>query len=244
MGALGKVGIADVLTMSNGVCGLLAIYLLLTQDRDITLGSSLILLGFVFDGADGWAARRWGTLHDHGRVLDSVSDAITFCAAPAVMAYVVFHAGVNENLVMMTGTLMITLGWVRLYRFTTTGYRLPHFRGLATPAMAFLAIMVCHILNPDRWDDDAVPLAGVLVLLAASALMVLPVRYPKVRGRTAVVLAVAVVSCLVAIGVAREMDVPGTDEAFRALAVGALALVAGYVLLGPVWIAVRGGEAD
>jgi len=241
LGALGKVGIADVLTMSNGACGLLAIYLLLTQDRDITLGSALVLLGFVFDGADGWAARRWGTEHDLGRQLDSASDAITFCAAPAVMAFVVFHVGVEEALVIATAALMASLGWVRLYRFTTTGWRLPHFRGLATPAMAFLAIMVCHILNPERWDGNAAPLAGVLVLLAASALMVLPVRYPRVRGRTAAVLAVAVVTCLVAVGVAREMDVPGTDGAFRAMAVGALALVAGYVLLGPVWMATRDG---
>ena len=90
-----KVGVADILTMSNGLCGLLAIFFFATQGSDITIGSALILLGFVFDGADGWAARRFGTKHDFGRHLDSISDGITFCAAPAAMVYVTFTGGMD-----------------------------------------------------------------------------------------------------------------------------------------------------
>ena len=236
-----KVGVADVLTISNGVSGLFAIYFLITQARDITLGSALILLGFVFDGADGWAARRFGTKHDLGRHLDSISDAITFCAAPAVMVFVVFTGSLDsvafDALVLATAILMIALGWTRLFRFSTVGYRLPHFLGLATPAMAFLAIMVSHILNPDSWDDEVVSVVAVIILLVASLLMLAPVRYPKVRGRTAAVLAVALLVCLAVIGVMRELDVSGPDTAFRVLAVAALAMVCGYVLLGPVHMA-------
>jgi CDP-diacylglycerol--serine O-phosphatidyltransferase len=232
-----------VLTISNGVSGLFAIYFLVTQGRDITLGSALILLGFVFDGADGWAARRFGTKHDMGRHLDSVSDAITFCAAPAVMVFVVF-AGALEGaafaaLVLATSVLMVALGWTRLYRFSTVGHRLPHFLGLATPAMAFLAIMVSHILNPDRWEDEVVSVVAVVIMLVASLLMLAPVRYPKLRGRTAAVLATALLVSLAAISVMREVDVSGTDTAFRVLAVAALGMVCGYVLLGPVYMALR-----
>ncbi|NIP35011.1 MAG: hypothetical protein GWN18_08740, partial [Thermoplasmata archaeon] len=164
MGAVGNlrlVGVADVFTVSNGLCGLLAIYFFATQGTDITIGSALILLGFVFDGVDGWAARRFGTKHDFGRVLDSVSDAITFCTAPAVMVYVTFTGAMDDlegvsavtatafdGFVMGTSLSMVALGWTRLWRFTTGGYLMPHFCGLATPAMAFLAIMVSHILSP------------------------------------------------------------------------------------------------
>jgi hypothetical protein len=42
----------------------------------------------------------------------------------------------------------------------------------------------------------------------------------------------------------RELDVPGTDDLYRVMAVVALALVAGYVLLGPVWMATRGGVGE
>ncbi len=233
--------------MSNGICGLLAIYLFITQAPDITWGSVLILMGFVFDGADGWAARRFGTKHDFGRHLDSISDAITFCAATAVMVAVVFTGAYDgaafDALVLLTAVLMVGLGWYRLYRFTTKGYLHQHFTGLATPAMAFLAIMVSHILNPGRWDDDVVSLVAVLIMFIAALLMVAPVRYPKVRGRYAVVFVVCVVVGLVVIGVMRELDVPGTDDLYRVMAVIALALVAGYVLLGPVYVALRGRDA-
>jgi CDP-diacylglycerol--serine O-phosphatidyltransferase len=177
LSGLRKAGVADVLTASNGACGLLAMGLLLTQGRDITLGSALVLLGFVLDGADGWAARRFGTKHDKGRYLDSISDAITFCAAPAVMACVVFLGAVEgqgvsatvsgafDVLVLVTALSMASLGWARLYRFTASGFRKEHFSGLATPAMAFLAILVCHILNPDRWDAPAVSVVAIIVLL-------------------------------------------------------------------------------
>ena len=233
--------------MSNGICGLIAIYLFITQAPDITWGSALILLGFVFDGADGWAARRFGTKHDLGRHLDSISDAITFCAAPAVMVAVVFTGALDsaafDAFVLLTAVLMVALGWFRLYRFTTVGYRYEHFTGLATPAMAFLAIMVCHILYPGRWEADVVSLVAVLIMFIAALLMVAPVRYPKVRGRTAVLFAVGVVVALVVIGVMRELDVPGTDDLYRVMAVAALALVSGYVLLGPVYVALRGRDA-
>lgn len=254
LSGLRKVGVADLLTVSNGACGLLAIGFLLTEGRDITLGTALVLLGFVLDGADGWAARRFGTKHEMGRHLDSISDAITFCAAPAVMTSVVFlgamegqgvsgtASGVFDLLVLVTALLMAVLGWTRLWRFTTGGYRDRHFTGLASPAMAFLALIVCHILNPDRWDAAAVSLVAVIVLLLAALLMVAPVGYPKVRGRVAVLFAVCVLATLAVIGVMRQYDVEGTGAAFRAVSLVGLGLVAGYVLLGPILAARQRGE--
>jgi CDP-diacylglycerol--serine O-phosphatidyltransferase len=243
MAGLRKVGVADAFTVSNGVCGALAIYFLLTSGRDITLGSALILLGFVFDGADGWAARRWGTKHDKGRLLDSASDAVTFCAAPAMMTWVVFRGALEwaafDLAVLLTAVLMASLGWVRLYRFTTGGHKLDDFRGLATPATAFLALTACHVLNPDRWDPEVVSVVAVAFLLAASLLMVAPVDYPKLRGRAGVAFAVAVVVGLAAIGLMRATDAEGTATAFRVLAVAALGLVVAYVLGGPVYLRLR-----
>lgn len=247
-----KVGVADILTMSNGLCGLLAIYFFATQGSDITIGSALILLGFVFDGADGWAARRFGTKHDFGRHLDSISDAITFCTAPAVMVYVTFTGGLDDvelasartaavydGYVLGTSLSIVTLGLTRLWRFTTEGYRHSHFSGLATPAMAFLTIMVCHILNPvfDENQSVTAQMTAVIILFIASILMVAPVGYPKIRGRLAILFAIVVLAGLVLIGVLRALDVGWTFTAYRAISVMALALVAGYILLGPVYMA-------
>jgi len=252
-----KVGVADILTMSNGLCGLLAIFFFATQGSDITIGSALILLGFVFDGADGWAARRFGTKHDFGRHLDSISDGITFCAAPAAMVYVTFTGGMDtaelasartvavfNGYVTGTSLSIFILGITRLWRFTTEGYRHSHFSGLATPAMAFLAIMVCHILNPVFDENQTViaQMAAVMILMIASILMVARVSYPKVRGRIAIVFALVVVAGLILIGILRALDVGWTFTAYRAISVMALALVAGYILLGPIYMALAGKD--
>ncbi len=258
MGAVGNLrlaGVADVFTVANGLCGLLAIYFFATEGTDITIGSALVLLGFVFDGVDGWAARRFGTKHDFGRVLDSVSDAITFCAAPAAMVYVTFTGAMDDlevvpaataaafdGLVLGTSLSMVALGWTRLWRFTRRGYLMPHFCGLATPAMAFLAIMVCHILSPqfDVNKVPSIPLVAMCILFLASILMVAPVAYPKVRGRMAIAFSVVVVSGLAVIGVMRYLDVEGTFHVYRAVSVLALAVVTGYILLGPVYVTASG----
>jgi archaetidylserine synthase len=245
------VGVADVLTMANGLSGLLAIYFFATQGTDITLGSAMILLGFVFDGADGWAARRFGTKHDFGRNLDSISDAITFCAAPAAMVYVTFTGAMDDlpgssarlsagfdGFVLGTSISILVLGIARLWRFATRGYLLPYFRGLATPAMAFLSIMVCHILSPQFEVNQVlgVPAAAVSILFFASLLMVSQVEYPKVRGRTAITFALFVVAGLMLIGALRYLEVDWTFALYRVVSVLALTLVVGYVLLGPVYM--------
>ena len=253
LGSIGKLGVADALTIGNGLCGAAAIVLLAREGRlhpwsaDITLGSALIVLGLVLDGADGWAARRFGTKHGYGRHLDSVSDAITFCAAPAVMVWVVFHGAVDEYwddtrafelLILLASGMMVVLGWTRLYLYTTKGYLRAHFTGLATPAMALLAVLACHILGPPRWEGEegGPAIIALHVMISASLLMVAPVRYPRLRGRAGAVFAVGVVLGLAAIGAMRASGAEGTSTAFRALSLAALGLVVAYVLLGPVWM--------
>ena len=153
-------------------------------------------------------------------------------------------ASTFDAFVLGTSLSMVALGWTRLWRFTTEGYRRAHFSGLATPAMAFLAIMVCHILNPvfDENQVLAVPMVAVTVLFVASLLMVAPVGYPKVRGRTAVAFALVVVVGLVLIGTMRHLDVEGTFTVYRAASLVSLALVAGYILVGPICMGLDAGR--
>jgi hypothetical protein len=68
--------------------------------------------------------------------------------------------------------------------------------------------------------------------------MVAPVGYPKIRGRVGMLFAIVVVASLVFIGVLRALDVEWTFTAYRVISLTALALVAGYILLGPVYVAV------
>jgi len=103
--------------------------------------------------------------------------------------------------------------------------------------MAFLAIMVCHILNPvfDENQTLAAPLTAITLLFIPSLLMVAPVGYPKIRGRMGMLFAIIVMVGLAFIGILRALDVGWTFTAYRAISVLALAVVAGYILLGPVY---------
>ena len=161
LGKLRLISVADVLTMCNGACGILAIISFIIFYPNITIGTGLIFLGLVFDGMDGAAARRFGTKHNFGRHLDSISDSITFCLAPAVLVTVVFYQPVGSvpyfciktytnplNVMVLLATIFVVFfGWKRLLIFTTAGYKLKNFQGLATPALAFFIIVISHKVN-------------------------------------------------------------------------------------------------
>jgi len=237
------VSVADILTLGNGICGILAIITMILYAPDITIGSGFILFGLIFDGADGWAARKFGTKHDYGRYLDSISDSITFCLAPAVMTFVIFAEPENgldlRNILAAAGSILIVVcGWWRLYKFTIEGYKLKTFAGLATPAMTFLVLILAHVLDPHRSDNEWVyiPYISMILIIIGSLLMVSKVRYPKLRGNMAYALAVGIVIALVATSVPRLMDV-GSDDiymVYRMVSFAGLSLVIIYVMISPI----------
>ena len=128
------ISIADILTISNGICGILAIISFIIFYPNITIGTGLIFLGLVFDGMDGAAARKFGTKHDFGRHLDSISDAFTFCLAPSVLIFVVFFIPTegkdffslqaftkpNNILVFLASVLTIFFGLKRGHTYRVT----------------------------------------------------------------------------------------------------------------------------
>jgi CDP-diacylglycerol--serine O-phosphatidyltransferase len=92
----------NLLTLANCGCGLLAISkgidALAYSGEDELLffikmetACSLIFLGMVFDVLDGKVARLTKSFSDFGAQLDSFSDAITFCAAPAILAKILIE---------------------------------------------------------------------------------------------------------------------------------------------------------
>jgi archaetidylserine synthase len=239
------ISVADVLTLGNGIFGILAIITMIIYAPDITIGSGFILFGMICDGADGWAARKFGTKHDYGRYLDSYSDSITFCLAPAVMAFVIFSEpgeGLGlKNLLVATGAALIVIcGWWRLYKFTIEGYKLKTFAGLATPAMTFMVLILAHVLDPHRSVNEWVyiPYICMILIIIGSLLMVSKVKYPKLRGNLAYILAVGIVIALVATSVPRFMDVGSDDIYFiyRLISFLGLALVIIYVMISPMAI--------
>jgi phosphatidylserine synthase len=216
---------------------------------DVTIGSGFILFGMLFDGADGWAARKFGTKHDYGRYLDSYSDSITFCLAPAVMAFVIFAdledglaglVSVQNPLVIAGSILIVACGWWRLYNFTIKGYKLKAFAGLATPAMTFMVLILVHVLDPHRSENSwvLIPYIYMIIIIIGSILMISNVKYPKIRGKLAYALAIGIIFGLVATTVPKLQDIESDDifMVYRLIAFIGLAMVIIYVLISPIAI--------
>ncbi|MGI0132154.1 MAG: CDP-alcohol phosphatidyltransferase family protein [Thermoplasmata archaeon] len=145
----------------------------------------LIVSGLGFDGLDGYLARR-GNLPPSlfGRVADSVADAITFGAAPAVL--IGYHsANVAGWSALAPWTTLVAaaiagLAVVRLTYFTLTAFHEPFFIGAPTPQTA-LAIGTGLLLFDVPGVLGVDPGAALGIAAVAALLMVAPIRFPKIR---------------------------------------------------------------
>ncbi len=193
---LSRIGAADLLTLANGFLGTLAITYVL--DGEHVIASLLILLAVIMDGLDGIVARNYGSPHEFGRFLDSISDAVSFCLAPGLIIYNNFYDkalgnawGSFPNAVATVGTMFfVVFGLLRLARFAGKDFRMKSFLGLPTPASAILVLVLCllwgnEVLNPFSIGYEPYFIIGTIIVLAF--LMVSDIRYPKIRGKLALV---------------------------------------------------------
>lgn len=80
-----KQNLPNALTLSNLLCGCLAIQQLLAGNPDLV--PLLMLLAGVFDFFDGFAARALKVSSPIGKDLDSLADMVTFGVLPSLMAF-------------------------------------------------------------------------------------------------------------------------------------------------------------
>ena len=174
----------NLLTLANAFCGLLA----LSKGIDALALSAtapelfyakfesacwLVILGGVFDALDGRVARMTGGSSAFGAQLDSFSDALTFGAAPALLAKVLLeHEGPltgapgNPRLHFVAVAVFTLMAILRLARFNleTDADEESHqdFRGLPSPAAAGAVISTIlfylSMLRPEQLEvDDGTP---------------------------------------------------------------------------------------
>lgn len=196
-----RIKIADFITIGNGICGFLAMLSLherwgehLSNGRPFFLPAlALIVMGMILDGLDGevarWELKRFGVKNRIGHYLDSISDTITFCIAPAYLLYSVYRLpwstisgwGIAINAgIVLTCVLVAAFGILRLGKFVTSGHKLDVFIGLPTPANAFIICVLCFLFT-DHWYIT-MPVAVLMGFL-----MISDYRYPKLHGKVKVI---------------------------------------------------------
>jgi CDP-diacylglycerol--serine O-phosphatidyltransferase len=191
-----------LLTLGNAVCGFGAITfeaMWMGYDAPTSLfaASCLIYLAMLFDAVDGSTARWAKQTSEFGAQLDSLCDAVSFGAAPALLM-LQFSAsyGYHPRLLWLIAALYVVCTMLRLARFNVEADEdNPHrsFSGLPSPAaagtVASFPIMVYGVKQLEYTDHNLLREAlsgwfntaagGILPLItfAVAFLMVSRVRY-------------------------------------------------------------------
>lgn len=166
LGLLRKRRIADALSAANLACGLLSMYFATLGRLEISL--MMLLLGAVFDGLDGAAARRFGGSR-FGVYADDLADGVNYGLAPG-FAMAVSLPGAES---WILGALFALFVLGRLVFFTLgKGVDDPaHFRG-APSTIGGAAVLASLALFSDR------PLVvGAVAGVVAAQMVAFDLRY-------------------------------------------------------------------
>lgn len=172
--------------------------------------SWLIVFAAVWDGIDGKVARLTHTYSDFGIQFDSITDVVSFGAAPAVLIYQVFLYKLGAAGVIISFVPLV-FGAIRLARFNVNldSFEKENFSGLPIPAMA-VTLSTYVIFNYDLWDGLRFAPALIPLVLLLSILMVSNVEYETLprfsfrEGRKNSVLFVLLIIGIGVIAVFRE----------------------------------------
>ena len=190
--------LADWLTLANAVCGMGALFSMMTylqtaDARHILYACELVFMAMVFDVLDGRVARWRQKSSALGRELDSLADIISFGVAPAIIAYGCGMQGFYDRIVL---AFFVACGVSRLARFNITaealsggGDKVKYFEGTPIPtSLALVALLFAAALQGALGESlwfGRVEIAGLtlhplVVLFAISgSLMVSRFRIPK-----------------------------------------------------------------
>jgi phosphatidylserine synthase len=186
----------NALTLMNAMMGLLAVFFAY-QER--IREASLFLIGAaLFDKLDGAVARKLGLTEpidngaskkaiSFGSLLDDISDAVSFCIAPAWIFYITlgnFSDPMVQKLpVGWIALLYALLGICRLIYFTLDKSPIPgFFKGMPTPAAALLMMSGLIVFSQAVSEASSwIRFWGIfnfgLVILAALLMNAYMIRY-------------------------------------------------------------------
>lgn len=190
--------LADWFTLGNAICGMGALFSMVTYIetdtvRHIYFACSLVFVALIFDVIDGRVARWRRTSSAMGRELDSLADVISFGVAPAMIAYGCGMQGFYDRIVLV---YFVACGVSRLARYNVTaealsagGGKVKYFEGTPIPTSVVLVFLLAvaaslDALNGDLWFG-VVTLFGlhlhplVLLFAVSGSLMISRIKIPK-----------------------------------------------------------------
>lgn len=181
--------VPSLFTVLNMFSGFLSI--IHASRGEFISASWFIVLAAGFDSLDGVMARITRSSSEFGVQIDSLSDVVSFGAAPS---FLVYQMSLNslDGLGILLSSLLMIFGGLRLARFNVqlVGFTKEQFVGLPIPASALT--VASFTLNYYVEGSGLNPVAAAVLpwmIIGLSLLMVSKVRYdtlPKISRRTVV----------------------------------------------------------
>ena len=167
--------IPNLFTSINMFCGFFSI--LSASDGNYNYAAWLIFAAAIFDALDGLVARLTNSSSELGVELDSLSDIVSFGAAPSFLLYKTYFYSF-DTLGIILSSLPLIAGGFRLARFNVqlVGFSKSFFLGLPIPAAALtISSFVLAFYN----IGYAEPIASFIIpmILTLAFLMLSNIRY-------------------------------------------------------------------
>jgi CDP-diacylglycerol--serine O-phosphatidyltransferase len=137
-----------------------------------------IFIAMVFDGLDGRVARLTRTQSAFGAEYDSLSDMVSFGAAPALVVYVWALKGMGK-LGWIAAFIYCACAALRLARFNTNIEVIDkrYFQGLPSPAAAALVAGLVWVMIDNDWTGEEARWYACILTIFAGITMVSNLRY-------------------------------------------------------------------
>jgi CDP-diacylglycerol--serine O-phosphatidyltransferase len=168
----------NLFTLGNAFFGFCSI--VFTSEGDLIAGAYFIFFGALMDALDGRIARITGATSNFGLELDSLSDAVTFCLAPAFLIYQ-WELRYLEIFGVIACAFYLSMGLLRLARFNLTHtIQSTFFTGIPTPiGGCLLATLLFNAPNLPNIAPRPITLFFIIFLLGI--LMISPIRFPTFK---------------------------------------------------------------
>lgn len=177
----------NILTLGNALAGFTALLVFFLQAKQgrlvygVTLAGWFILFALLFDGLDGYTARKLDATSALGLQLDSLADFLTFgTVVPVMLGYVCFVSGSTVLAVfgvLSAGLYLCCAAWrLAFYNvMALQGASNGTFRGLPVPGAA--AALMSALILVLRHGGQTLLFFMTLYALVSALLMVSRVSY-------------------------------------------------------------------
>nr|BFE65099.1 hypothetical protein GCM10020063_096250 [Dactylosporangium thailandense] len=155
-----RFALVNACTLSSLMLGLSAIFIAVNQG-DVRVAASLLIACVIFDGLDGFLARRLGVASPFGAQMDSLADMCSFGLAAPVVVYSWLNASAPGWLLIPACALVAAAAAIRLARFNVSPKDGRFFCGVPT-TMCAAVLALATLIAPQM--PAALRVAGVVLL--------------------------------------------------------------------------------